>query len=103
LDHKQIAKGYRLYRGEGMPDGGGEIYSLELPREQGGRVIDEIAWRKPLIIVRYGDKWEVFDTRTRKQVSISDSDRKTDPQFRDIPSFAPKKAWEHLWRYHHQW
>jgi hypothetical protein len=76
---------------------------LELPREQGGSVIDEIGWRKPLIIVRYRDKWDVYDTTTNKQISIADSERKQNPRFCDIPSFAPAQAWKRLWHYHHQW
>jgi hypothetical protein len=85
LDQKQIAKGYRLCRVEGRPEG--ETFALLLPREDGGTVIDEIGWSEPLVIVRYGDKWDVYDTTTNKEISISDSDRKQNSKFRDIPSF----------------
>src|SRR5690242_10896149 len=94
LDEKQIAKGYRLYRGEGMPDVGGRMYFLLLPGEHIGGLIDEVGWRKPLVVVRHGDKWDAFDTTTNNQISFSDSDRKTDLRFRDIPSFTPEKAWK---------
>jgi hypothetical protein len=102
LDQKQIAKGYRLCRGEGLP-GQDFSYALLLPREHGGSIVDEVGWRKPLIIVRYGDKWDVYDTTTNKQVSISESERKENPTLPDIQSFAPGQAWKRLWHYRNQW
>jgi len=72
-------------------------------REDGGTVIDEVGWSEPLVIVRYGTKWDVYDTTTNKQISICDSERKENPKFRDIPSFVPALAWKKLWHYRNQW
>jgi hypothetical protein len=104
LCEKQIARGYRLYHnGDRIPDDSSDMYSLFLPDEDYGGVIDEVGWKKPLIIARYGDKWDIFDTSTKQKVSISDSQRKSDPKFRDIPSFPPKEAWGKLRHWHRQW
>ena len=58
-DSREIAGGYRLKR-VGNPN----QFALTIPYQSGGLIIDEIGWRKPLIIARASgsDYWEAINT-----------------------------------------
>ena len=98
---KAIAGGYYLddwREGEPAyilfpPDGG----SVQSPQIR----VDQLGWKKPFIVVRpegSTDDWIVIDTQTKKRTTISDAQRKTDPNYRDITVYAAADAWSRLQR-----
>jgi hypothetical protein len=100
LDSKETGGGYRISLHEG-PD----QYGLFPPGRSPGISITEIGWQNPLIISRdgNGDVWMVTDTRTRQQTSMSDTQRRADRSYRDIPIYSAKQAWHSLKRRRGQW
>jgi hypothetical protein len=75
------------------PDGG----SVESPEIR----VDQLGWKKPFIVVRpegSADEWIVIDTRTKQRVTISDAQRKDDPNYRDITVYTAPDAWSRLRR-----
>jgi hypothetical protein len=75
------------------------------PHQRFGTLVVEIGWRKPLILARAdgSNGWDVIDTATRKETTISDQQRKTDPTYRDIPVCRARDAWNQLKRYRSVW
>ena len=49
-ESRELAGGYRMKRVRGSND-----FALIVPNESGGLIIDEIGWRKPLIVARGKD------------------------------------------------
>jgi hypothetical protein len=100
LTWKQLAGGYRLVQSE-VPHECGII----APGDSGGPMATEIGWRKPLIIyrARNADHWNVIDTVTHRQTSISLTERTTNPAYRDIATYQADDAWRQLSRYRQQW
>lgn len=97
---KQIAAGYRLMQHEGP-----NPYALMRPQQGHASVVSEIGWRQPLILARYDAfrPWDVIDTSTKRQISITDRQRRSDPNYRDIPVYAAAEAWQKLSRIRDQW
>jgi hypothetical protein len=77
-----------------------------IPPDTGfGPTVSDVGWRKPFIISRYDiDRpWDVIDTSTKQQVSISDAQRRTDPKYREIPVYRAEEASKHLGHWKSQW
>lgn len=94
-DTKLIAADYRLKRTENPHD-----YALFSPEDRFGRLVSEIGWRAPLIIARPwgGKEWDVIDTKAKLRSSITEMERTSDPQYRDIKINDAMDAWELLQR-----
>src|SRR5215475_356015 len=92
-DSKEIAHGYRLKR-IGNPG----QFALLAPYDTGGIIIDEIGWRKPFIIARAAGSqyWDRIDTDRAEHIRISDSQRRSNPSYRNIPTENADMAWNHL-------
>src|SRR5262245_33651434 len=97
---KQIAGGYRLIETEG-PD----QYALVCPHEEFASTITELGWQKPLIISHYAsqDRWDVIDTSTGTKLTVSDTERRLDPKYKDIEAFPVAAAWKRLHHLRAQW
>ena len=90
---KEIAHGYRLKR-----SGDPSQFALLAPYDTGGIIIDEIGWRKPFIIARASGSqyWDRIDTDHAEHIRISDTERRSNPQYRTIPIENADIAWNHL-------
>ena len=99
-DAKEIAGGYRLKRA-GDPN----HFSLTIPYQSGGLIIDEIGWREPIIIARASgsDYWEAINTAHAQHVPISEQQRKSDPTYQSIPVETADTAWTKLKRGKRLW
>jgi hypothetical protein len=99
-DAREIAGGYRLKR-VGNPN----QFALTIPYQSGGLIIDEIGWRKPLIIARASgsDYWEAINTARAQRISISEQQRKSDPVYQSIPIEPAEIAWTKLNRHKRIW
>ena len=97
---KQIAAGYRLIQHEG-PD----QFALMPPKQDFGSFVTDIGWRQPVILVRSDGShpWDVIDTSTKRQVSITEQQRRSDPSYRDIPVYTAANAWHKLSHRRRQW
>jgi hypothetical protein len=96
FDTKRVAGEWRLVETE---------TGFALMHDDVGGYVSEIGWQKPVIISRAerSEAWDVVDTSTRKQVSISDQQRRSDPALRDIPVFPAGDAWARLKHWRRQW
>jgi hypothetical protein len=92
-DGRELAGGYRMKR-----SGSGNQFALIAPYENGGLIIEEIGWQRPLIIARSAgsDDWNVINTDRAQHVWISDAQRKGNEQYRSIPTEPAEKAWNNL-------
>jgi hypothetical protein len=92
-ESRELAAGYRLKRVSGSSD-----FALIIPYETGGQIIDEIGWRKPLIVARGNGSryWEVINTARAEHTRISDESFKSDVTYQSIPIEAADKAWATL-------
>jgi hypothetical protein len=92
-DSREIAGGYRLKR-VGDPN----QFSLTIPNESGGLIIDEIGWRKPFIIARASgsEYWDIINTARAQHTRVSDLQRKSDPVYQSIQIEAAELAWRNL-------
>ena len=92
-DTRQIAGGYRLKRA-----GNPSQFSLIAPYESGGLIIDEIAWRKPIILARASgsDYWDVINTERAQHIRVSETDRKSDVVYQSIEITPIDIAWMEL-------
>jgi hypothetical protein len=92
-DSKEIAHGYRLKR-IGNPG----QFALLAPYDTGGIIVDEIGWRKPFIIARASGSqyWDRIDTDHAEHIRISDSQRRSNPNYRTISIENADIAWNHL-------
>ena len=92
-DARQIAGGYRLKRA-----GDPSQFSLITPYESGGLIIDEIGWRKPIIIARASgsEYWDVINTERARHVRVSELERKADPVYQSIEITPVEIAWTEL-------
>src|SRR3984893_1730884 len=99
-DSREIAGGYRLKR-----VGNANQFALTIPYQSGGLIIDEIGWRKPLIIARASgsDYWEAINTAHAQRISISEQQRKSDPLYQSIPIQPAAMAWTKLNRHKRIW
>jgi hypothetical protein len=90
---KEIAHGYRLKRA-----GDPSEFALLAPYDTGGIIIDEIGWRQPFIIARAGGSqyWDRIDTDHAEHIRISDTERRSNPKYRNIPIENADIAWNHL-------
>jgi hypothetical protein len=95
---KNVAGGYYLddWR-EGDPG-----YILFPPNNRPGETrVEQLGWKKPFIIVRPVDtidQWIVIDTSTHQRTTISDGQRTTDQNYRDITVYGAADAWHRLRR-----
>ena len=92
-DTRQIAGGYRLKRA-----GDPSQFSLIAPYEGGGLIIDEIGWRKPIIIARAAgsEYWDVINTERAQHIRVSEMERKGDPVYQSIEITPVDIAWMEL-------
>jgi len=92
-DLREIAGGYRLKRSS-SPD----QFALTIPYEEGGLIIDEIGWLKPVIIARASgsEYWEVINTARAQHIRVSDQERKSDPVYQSIQTGPVLIAWREL-------
>jgi hypothetical protein len=99
-DTKEIAGGYRLKR-TGDPN----QFSLTIPYQTGGLIIDEIGWREPIIIAKAwgSDYWEAINTARAQRIPISDLQRKSIPIYQSIPVEGVDAAWTKLKRDKRLW
>ena len=99
LDQKQLAGGYKLTLTEND-----SACALVPPGGNGGLLVKEVGWKEPLLLVDYyNDRWGIIDTTTKKEILISDAERKSDPRFRDIQSYPARDVWEELKRHKRLW
>jgi hypothetical protein len=99
-ESKEIAGGYHL-----KPAGNPNQFVLTIPNESGGLIIDEIGWRKPLIIARaFGSQyWDVIDTASTQHMRVSHSQLKSDPAYQSIQIQPADTAWKDLNRRKRLW
>jgi hypothetical protein len=99
-DSREIAGGYRLKR-VGDPN----QFSITIPNESGGLIIDEIGWRKPFIVARASgsEYWDIINTARAQHTRVSDLQRKSDPVYQSIQIEAAELAWTNLNRYKRLW
>jgi len=92
-ESREIAGGYRLKRAD-TPN----QFVLTIPNENGGLIIDEIGWRKPLIVARASGSqyWDVIDTAHAQHIRVSDLQRKSDPVYQSIQIKSAETAWQDL-------
>jgi hypothetical protein len=92
-DVREIAGGYRLKRA-----GNPSQLSLIAPHESGGLIIDEIGWRKPIILARGSGSsyWDVINTERAQHIRVSDAERQTDPVYQSIIITPAETAWDEL-------
>src|SRR3982074_3583397 len=90
---KEIAGGYRLKRVKEPPQ-----FVFCLPRQDGGAIIDEIGWHKPVILFPTSGSqyWDLIDTAHASHTRISDTERKSDPVLRSIQIEPAEAAWNRL-------
>jgi len=99
-ESKEIAGGYHLKRADNPNQ-----FVLTIPNESGGLIIDEIGWRKPLIIARASGSqyWDVIDTTRTQHIRVSDSQLKSDPIYQSIQIKPSEIAWKDLNRRKRLW
>jgi hypothetical protein len=99
-ESRELAGGYRMKRVRHSSD-----FALIIPHESGGLIIDEIGWRKPLIIARAtGSKyWDVINTARAEHTRISDQTLQSDALYQSIEVVAAEKAWNNLNRRKRIW
>ena len=87
---REVAGGYRLKRA-----GNPSQISLISPQESGGLIIDEIGWRKPIILARGSGSnyWEAINTDRAQHIRVSDSERNADPVYQTIAITSADAAW----------
>jgi hypothetical protein len=92
-DLREIAGGYRLKRAADP-----HRFSLITPHESGGLIIDEIGWRKPIIVARASgsEYWDVINTTRAQHIRVSDAERQSDPVYQSIQITAAETAWMEL-------
>jgi hypothetical protein len=92
-ESRELAGGYRLKRVRGSNG-----FALIIPHETGGQIVDEIGWRKPLIIARGSGSryWEVIDTARAAHTRMSDDSLKADSAYQSIEVVPAEKAWSEL-------
>lgn len=92
-DLREIAGGYRLKR-----TGDPSQFSLLIPNQSGGLIVDEIGWRKPLIVARGtgSEYWDVINTARAQHTTVSDVERKSDPVYQSIQITPVDIAWREL-------
>ena len=99
-ESREIAAGYRLRRADNPNE-----FALTIPNEDGGLIIDEIGWRKPLIFARaFGSQyWDVINTARAQHIRVSDLQRKSDPISQSIQIRSAEIAWKELNRHKRLW
>ena len=99
-DSRELAGGYGLKR----VDDSKEI-ALTIPNKSGGIIIDEIGWREPFIIARASgsDYWEAMNTARAERISVSNRERKSNPNYQSIQTEAVETAWAKLNRHKRLW
>jgi hypothetical protein len=92
-DARELAGGYRLKRADNPNQ-----FSLLIPHETGGLIIDEIGWRKPVIVARaFGSEyWDVINTSRAEHLRISSAELKADPVYQSIQVTLAETAWMEL-------
>src|SRR4051812_17737320 len=92
-DLKEIAGGYRLKKAKDSAE-----FSLTIPYQSGGLIINEIGWRKPYIIARGSgsEYWDIINTARAEHSRISDRDLKSDATYQSIETRSPEAAWDDL-------
>jgi hypothetical protein len=89
---KNVAAGYYLDDWRDVDPG----YILFPPNNRPGEIrVEQLGWKKPFIIVRPVDtidQWIVIDTITHQSTAISDAQRTTDQDYRDITVYAAADA-----------
>ena len=92
-DSREIAGGYRLKRSANPNQ-----FSLITPHDSGGLIIDEIGWRKPIIIARASgsEYWELINTTRAQHIRVRDAERQSDPVYQSIQITTAETAWMEL-------
>jgi hypothetical protein len=92
-DAREIASGYRLKRSPGSNE-----FSLTIPYQSGGLIVDEIGWSKPFIVARGAGSqyWDVINTARAQHTRVSDRDLRADLTFQTIEAKKPDIAWNDL-------
>lgn len=92
-DQREIAGGYRLKR---TSDPG--QFALLIPYQSGGLIVEEIGWRKPIIVARGtgSEYWDVINTARAERTTVSDLQRKSDPVYQSIEITPVDIAWREL-------
>jgi hypothetical protein len=92
-EFREIAGGYRLKR---IKDPAQFVFCL--PRQDGGAIIDEIGWHKPVILFRTSGSqyWDLIDTAHASHTRISDRERKSDAVLSSIQIEPAEAAWNRL-------
>ena len=98
LDWKRLGGGYFLVLAEQD-----DACALIAPHESGGSLVTQIGWRRPIILSRSNDSWDVLDTTTGKHAKISEEQRQNDLAYRNIPVYPARTAWARLKRYESLW
>src|SRR4051794_20026778 len=92
-DTREIASGYRLKRSTSP-----NVFSLTIPYQTGGLIVDEIGWSKPFIVARGSgsEYWDVINTARAQHTRVSDRDLRADLTFQTIEAKKPDIAWNDL-------
>lgn len=92
-DLREIAGGYHLKQ-----TGDPRQFSLVIPNQTGGLIVDEIGWRKPIIVARGtgSQDWDVINTERAEHIHVSDAQRKSDPVYQSIAIEPVDIAWREL-------
>ena len=90
---RELAGGYRLKRVPHSND-----FALIPPQGSGGLIIDEIGWRKPIIIARGRGSfyWEVMNTARAEHRQVSNDALRSDPACESIEVVPAPQAWTTL-------
>jgi hypothetical protein len=90
---REIAGGYRLKRA-----GDPREFAFLIPGQSGGLIVDEIGWRKPIIVARGtgSEYWDVINTARAQHTMVSDAQRKSDPVYQSIAITPVDIAWREL-------
>jgi UDP-N-acetylglucosamine transferase subunit ALG13 len=92
-ESRDLAGGYRLKRVDGANG-----FALIIPHATGGQIVDEIGWRKPLIIARATGStyWDVIDTDHAEHSRMSDEELRANPAYKSISTMSAQRAWNTL-------
>jgi hypothetical protein len=95
-----IAGGYRLKRIDNSSQ-----FAFLTPHDTGGLIIDEIGWHKPFILARASgsEYWDAINTAHAQHIRISDVQRRSDPDYRSIPTETAEIAWNRLKQHKRMW
>jgi len=99
-DSREIAGGYRLKR-----IGNSSQFAFLTPHDTGGLIIDEIGWHKPFILARASgsEYWDAIDTAHAQHIRVRHVQRRSNPDYRSIPTETAEIAWNRLKQHKRMW